>query len=555
MATSGSWEVSWQSTYWDQTYNTKYYHWAGSWSKSGNTITLSNMTLWMTFTYVSGGYGVTDVVTVTGGSAQTVYYPNFSNTYSTARVSLNNTSFSVGTSDTSANIYCVISGENTGSATVYFDASVVAPATPTVSVSEIYPTGAKFNVSISSYGNPSGASGRYIEAAILNQSSYGNTYKYNVAFNTSSSAITVTNATAYGGTLNIQPNTRYYYGGYASNTQAAESTVTGQFVTKAMAANITPDTITSDSATFTYATGADGGYYNKTVEYSIDGGATWTNVATITGGSASSGTFTISGLTAGTRYSLQTRTTTTSGTTIGSTIPFVVRTGLVSAFYGSANSQSVKTIDLYGSVDGQTKIMSKLYGEENDQTKLIHQGFGHVDYGYGYIVYYTDNNNTTTNIVKISSQSELNTLKGPSPYTESSAWSVNIGGVNIFNDKIKEVVLTKIATTIPARFLMNCVNLESLDLSNSALASAGGSFLYGMGKLTLLKIGSLSPSIFQGSSWDSTYISTYDNTAITYTSGVKIAGQNRSAWLTRFPNSQVSQGSTTYYRKTVDAGY
>ena len=135
MATSGSWNTSWQSLYWAQSYNTKYYHWTGNWSKSGNTITLYNMKLWMSFTYASSvtGSPATDSVTVTGGSAQTVTYPIFTNAYSTAQVSLNDTSFTVGSTATSYTLSCVISGEETGYITINFDRTYTAPTTPTVS--------------------------------------------------------------------------------------------------------------------------------------------------------------------------------------------------------------------------------------------------------------------------------------------------------------------------------------------------------------------------------------------------------------------------------------
>ena len=154
MATSGSWNISWESKYWSQTYNTKYYHWSGNWSKSGNTITLSNMKLWMTFTYASGGYGVSDTVTVTGGSAQTVNYPDWSNAYSTSQVSLNNTSFSVSSSSTSSTISCSIVDEYTGSTTISYDPSYVAPTTPTISISSSDASSVTVVYGTTSFGNP-----------------------------------------------------------------------------------------------------------------------------------------------------------------------------------------------------------------------------------------------------------------------------------------------------------------------------------------------------------------------------------------------------------------
>ena len=45
--------------------------------------------------------------------------------------------------------------------------------------------------------------------------------------------------------------------------------------------------------------------------------------------------------------------------------------------------------DLYGGINSEAQKITKLYGSVNSQTKLIHQGFGHYDYGMGYVVYYT----------------------------------------------------------------------------------------------------------------------------------------------------------------------
>lgn len=153
MATSGTWEISWASGTWSG--YPKAYHWAGSFSRSGNTISLSNMRLWFTVSGSSASaYGITDSVTVTGGSAQTVTW-NFSGSTTSNIVWLNNTSFSVGTSDTSANIQCIIAGEVTGSTTIYFDPAYVAPATPTISATASGPNTISVTYGTTSFGNPS----------------------------------------------------------------------------------------------------------------------------------------------------------------------------------------------------------------------------------------------------------------------------------------------------------------------------------------------------------------------------------------------------------------
>lgn len=270
----------------------------------------------------------------------------------------------------------------TWSKTVYIPETYTAPTGLNITIAEIYPTGAKFNVSVSSYGNPSSTSGRYIEAGILNQNSYGTTYKYQNVKNTASSAITVTNSSYKGGTLTISPNTMYYYGCYANNTQKDAKTVKGQFVTTAAAPIVSFASVTSTTATFNYATQADGGYYNKTIEYSIDGGTTWATAATVSGGGAASGSFTISNLLSGAAYTLATRTTTASGSTLGTNIEFntVVNVQNYRITYGSVLGGAKPVTELYGSVNGDAKKITKLYGGVEGEAKLIYQGFGHLSY-------------------------------------------------------------------------------------------------------------------------------------------------------------------------------
>lgn len=231
---------------------------------------------------------------------------------------------------------------------------------------EVYPNGAKIYVSVSSYGNPSSASGRYVEAAILGTSTYGNPYKYLIASNTPASNIVVNNSGP--GSLTIQPNTQYYYGGYANNTQRSASTVTGQLVTAPPTPTVSLGTVKSSVVTVDYSIPADGGFYTKTFEYSIDGGTTWETVGTIPS-TATTGSFTINGLTPNTSYTIKTRTSTTAANTYGTDLTLVTPNG--SPLYGSVNSEATRITKLYGSVNGQTKRIKKLYGSDNGQTVRI----------------------------------------------------------------------------------------------------------------------------------------------------------------------------------------
>ena len=256
------------------------------------------------------------------------------------------------------------------SGSVSIPAQYTPPTGLSVSITEKYTNGAKFSVSVSSYGNPSSASGRYIEAGILGQNTYGNSYRYATASNTSSASITVTNSSSTGSpALSIQPNKEYYYGAYASNTQRNTSKVQGTFVTLAEAPTLTINTLGETDVVISYATTADGNKYTKNVQYSLDGGATWVTGATVSTGSASTGTFAISGLTDDTNYTLKCRVNTTSGNTNGTDITF--RTLPSFKLYGSVGGQTKKVTKLYGSVGGQTKEIKKLYASVGGVTKRV----------------------------------------------------------------------------------------------------------------------------------------------------------------------------------------
>jgi hypothetical protein len=258
---------------------------------------------------------------------------------------------------------------------VYVPQFVSPPTGLSVSLRETYTNGAKFRVSISSYGTPSGVSGRYIEAGICAQNSYGATYKYNIAYNTTSSDITVTNASTRG-TLTIRPNTQYYYGGYATNTASGGATwkIQGQFVTKAEAPVVQFVSATPDSATLSYSVGADGGYRGRYVQYSLDGGNTWRTGATIPDSAPKTGTFVINGLLSGTSYTIQTRTLTSVGATNGESVSFdtlVSEADNENRCYGSVNGLTREINAIYGGVEGTARRVIRLYGAVADYDLLL----------------------------------------------------------------------------------------------------------------------------------------------------------------------------------------
>ena len=322
MAMSGSFDVSWQSGYWSTTSNTKWYHWSGNWARSGDTITLTGQRLWMTFASSSWGSGITDSVRVRHTGTSPGYYTvtwNFSGSTTSNVVGLNDVSGSISHTSGSTSFVCDISGENSYRLSLSFSTPPLG-----LSASNIVPGIDNFtaNISVSSWGGEGNASSRYREFQVWTRSDsglvsprrwqpiYGNATSGNITCNNSS------NVTSGSG-FTIVGNTTYTLGMYASNgTLTTGSTRIGNYTTLPPKDTLTLNEATSDTLVINYSTPTDGGRYEKTLEYSVDGGTTWTTGATISTGNASTGTFTISGLTANTEYTIQSRVTTSAGTTV-----------------------------------------------------------------------------------------------------------------------------------------------------------------------------------------------------------------------------------------------
>lgn len=252
---------------------------------------------------------------------------------------------------------------NTGSVlqcsgTIDIPAQQTAPNTPTVSVATNSDHALNITWGTSSFGNPSS----------------GTVYLY---YGTATAPTTqATNKSTTGNSLLtmdiLSPNTKYYYRSRAKNTADLWSSYSTEAtgVTKATAATVSLTSYDSSSATIYYSAPADGGEYNRTIQYSLDG-STWVNAATISDGNAHTGTITITGLTPSTSYTIRTRMTTTAGSSTGDNI--TVTTKAAVALYGSVNGQTKKVAKLYGSVNGETKLIKKLYASVNGVTKKVYE--------------------------------------------------------------------------------------------------------------------------------------------------------------------------------------
>ena len=232
------------------------------------------------------------------------------------------------------------------------------------------------NVYISGWGTGGTSAGRYreLQCWTYDPNNLTQPRRYQPIYGDSLSGnITVSNNSSYSqayGPLNITGNTLYTLGLYATNgASATGSQRLGDYTTLAYAPVLTLDSINGSTLTINYTTRADGGRYEKTYEYSIDGGTTWTTFATLSTGAASSGSFTTTGYTPGTPYVIKSRVTTQSGTTNADDL--TIYEPPKNKFYGSVNGDATNTYKMYGSVNGQTKEIKKLYGSVNGEATRI----------------------------------------------------------------------------------------------------------------------------------------------------------------------------------------
>lgn len=216
--------------------------------------------------------------------------------------------------------------------------------------------------------------------------------------------------------------------------------------------------------------------------------------------------------------------------------------------YGSVSGQSKEIKTLYGSVNGQSKEIIKLYGSVNGQSKLIYEKASGVPYG---IVYYKNKNTGNVESVELQSVAEFESLAPANDWTFS--WTASVGGgavtvESMVNNVIVGIEIGTAITTIPSRFLNDCIYFNwSFDIPNN-ITSIGDRFLYYCSTMVgTINVGSVSATVAQKSDYT---FSAGTNNGAAYTTGITIAGANRAAWISRFPNKTSSP-----YRKLINAGY
>lgn len=226
-------------------------------------------------------------------------------------------------------------------------------------------------VSITGWGVGGTTSARYKELEIYTYSSSGLTTPRRFATVVSSdlsSSITVNNSGQ--DSLTIVPNTRYVYGAYANNGAAhVGPTRMGTFYTLPQAPSVSNLSVSTDTALFSYGFSSNGGALTVFIEYSLDL-STWTAADSVTTSGSKSGTFTVSGLSPNTSYTLYTRARTSAGNTVGNTVTFTTSKP-PAKFYGSVSGKTDLVTKMFGSVDGKSDGILNFYGSVDGKTKKI----------------------------------------------------------------------------------------------------------------------------------------------------------------------------------------
>ena len=334
---------------------------SGNISRNGTTVTLTSISCYL---YAANGghwYAAsprTWGLRAPGGEAVSTSVP-YSPSAGSRTFSLPNLSFYLDILATSCTMYVTGPDGSFAFTLSGIPQGAVAPSGLNVSISSIADTGASFSVSLSSYGTPSSSDGRYIEASIMGQSTYGGKYRYDIAKNKSSSTITVNNSskTNSSNPLTIVPNTQYWYGAYATNTSLSISKVQGTFVTRpAYITSITANDVGQGEVYFTVNHAAEGSANTVVTELSYDQ-KTWQTVSDEFNLSLSRQT------------TLYVRRSNNSGSTPIFSISVTPSTRV--KLYGSVNNQAQEIKKLYGSVNGQSVRIRKLYASVNGRSKLI----------------------------------------------------------------------------------------------------------------------------------------------------------------------------------------
>ena len=346
----------------------------GDVTRSGNTVTLSNMSMALSWPpYASGAWDVSFSLNGTQ-----VYAARLS--AGTGSVGLNNISFAVGTTATSANVSWSSSDGYSGSFTVSFPSGASAPTGLATQVTARTWNSATMKTSVSSWGTGVGPNRLVIHLSpTYNDETYirqdeANYSPFTATINNSSTAGTH-QAFTMKGCHTLYPYIYAYNGSVDATTWGSafylppappSATVTddGYTLTKSKALlTLTGDQTNNNAATVTF-------YYR----YKKSSDANYGNWVSMGTGSVTGSKTASLELDGSTTYNFQFlqqyQSQNSESVTVNYTTPAVPDQGIL---YGSVNGQSKRIRKLYGSVNGETKKIVKLYASVNGVSKLIYK--------------------------------------------------------------------------------------------------------------------------------------------------------------------------------------
>lgn len=348
--------------------------------RSGNTVTLSGMSLALSWPPLSSGsYTVTFTI---NGTATTRLLTANSSTFA-----VNNTSFTVGTTDTSRVVSWSTNDGYSGSFTVTFPSGSTAPSGLSVTYNSCTWNSVSITSSLTSWG--SGTVRRNIEQIVVQSSataanweSTGRLVKQNIVqANVFSSTQSVSNSNytlSLDGGINIRGCTSFKVAAYASTGNDGASDYIGVGVFSNTVHYTPPAPLQSITASSSTTTTAGTALVSATI---IGGNSTNNNSVTVT-----------------TQYRYRINNGAWSNwTSAGSGLPWSAQSISFSAAYNSSvtiqarqlyqsqysevkeYSFTVVRAPLYGSVAGRARKINKLYVSVNGQARAVTKLYGSVN--------------------------------------------------------------------------------------------------------------------------------------------------------------------------------
>lgn len=337
---------------------TRYVYLTGDVTRSGNTVTLSNLRYHFTAAYAVAYDQPEHIYIQSSGGDGT-----FSDTYirwtfsggTSPTVTLNNASFGVGTTTTSVTLRLASSDGSWTTFSISFPSGGHAPTAPTVSATTVSATQINVSWGTTDIGDPAGT--------VVLKGGTSSTPTTQLA------SKTTTGQTTYNHT-GLTANTRYYYKATASNSiGSADSSTVSAYTKPAGITSITTTQITPTTATVSIVCASSGNALTTNLQISSNN-TSWTNTGR-TNVQGTTQTYTITGLTPNTPTTRYFRITTTAGSSASVSVSFNTLTDV--KMYGSVNNRSKQIRKLYGSVNGRTRKIVKVYGSVNGRTKLIYR--------------------------------------------------------------------------------------------------------------------------------------------------------------------------------------